>query len=851
MKKDFVGVRLDAQYSFYQDNNDDAAVDAVLAQGIGGNGIPLNGPHGSTVGGGAWDVTAIVGVNAPDGKGNITAYVGYRHVDPILSATRDYAYCEIGTIASGSATINGRSVYDTHLCFGSANSAYGRFIPLSGPNAALDAVFADNPDGAKSFVPYSPAYDYNFAPTQYSQSENNRYSGGYFAHYDLNKYISLYSNFMFSDNETVGQLGPSGLFADTPYYVNCNNPLMSPSQAAALCGAAAGTAAIAQTLIGYRFADVAGAVLPRGYDYVHDSFLVNLGAKGTLGGGWSYDAYLQEGYTLFNETIIGQYSQTAIQDALLVNPGPGGGIAGATCQSGGACVPLNVFQIGGITPAMANSLAVSGIEDGFTQEQVAELDVVGDLGHYGIRSPWATEGIGIALGADYRQESLGLQVDPLTASGDIAGSGGPTHPASGQYDIKELYGELRVPILQNKPFARLLQFEGGYRLSDYSTAAGATQSYKLSGEWAPTEDIRLRGGYNVAVRAPNIVELHTPQTPGLYTGDDPCAGRIIAPGSANYAGCLASGATPAQLASGIIDCPAGQCGILTGGNPNLKPETADTYTAGLVITPRWVPGLSLTIDYYNIKVTNIIEEGLGGASVELSQCVSTLNPLYCGFIKRDPILGTIWANGGLVESINVNAGSLQTTGFDLEFNYRFRFTDFHLPDLGSLTVNFVGGYVSSLTNTPIPGAGSFNCAGLYGAVCGEPTPKWRSKLRLTWTAPSWPVTVSLQWRYLGAVAVDINSNNPLLQGGDACCYDTLAGEAVIPQYSYFDLSGTWRFMNRYTVRAGINNILDNRPPVIDTGILGLSGLPFGNGNAYPNGYDSLGRELFIGLTADF
>jgi len=126
MKKDFVGARLDAQYSFYQDNNDDSAVDAVLAQGIGGNGTPLDGPHGSTVGGGAWDVTAIVGVNAPDGKGNITAYVGYRHVDPILSATRDYAYCEIGAIASGSATINGRSVYDTHLCFGSANSTYSQ-----------------------------------------------------------------------------------------------------------------------------------------------------------------------------------------------------------------------------------------------------------------------------------------------------------------------------------------------------------------------------------------------------------------------------------------------------------------------------------------------------------------------------------------------------------------------------------------------------------------------------------------------------------------------------------------------------------------------------------------------------
>jgi outer membrane receptor protein involved in Fe transport len=315
---------------------------------------------------------------------------------------------------------------------------------------------------------------------------------------------------------------------------------------------------------------------------------------------------------------------------------------------------------------------------------------------------------------------------------------------------------------------------------------------------------------------------------------------------------LASGATPAQLAAGTIpSCPAGQCGQLIGGNPNLKPETADTYTVGFVLTPHWVPGLSLTMDYFNIKVTQVIETGLGGASEELGQCIATSNPLYCSLVKRDPVLGSIWANGGLVEAINVNAGELSTAGFDMDLNYRFRFTDFHLPDYGSVTFNFVGTYTSSLTNTPIPGGGSYNCAGLYGAVCGEPTPAWKSKLRITWVPPSWPMTLSLQWRYLSAVAVDINSSNPLLQGGDSCCIDTVPGEAVIPQYSYFDLAGTWRFMDRYTVRAGINNIFDNRPPVIDTGNLGLSILPFGNGNTYPNVYDSLGRQFFIGLTADF
>jgi iron complex outermembrane receptor protein len=793
---------------------------------------------------GAWDVTAIVGVNAPDDKGNITVYAGYRHVDPILSSERDFAACEIATApAAGFGT---SAIYNTHLCLGSSNSAFGRFITVNSPTSGFGAGgdFANSPT-SHTFVPYGAQYDFNFAPFQYLQREDQRYTAGFYAHYDVNQYITAYSDFMFSDDTTVGQLGPSGLFLGTPtFQVNCNNPLMSAQQQTALCGPLAGTAALSSVEIGYRFSDVGGVAAPRDFDFVHDAYKVDVGLKGDLGSGWHYDGYLQEGYTLFNETVTGQYVDSLIQNALLVDPATG------KCEIGGSCVPLNVFNVGGITQAMANYMEGTQAETGYTEEQTAELDVTGDLGHYGVKSPWATDGVGIALGADYRQDRLLLQVDPITQRGLFAGSGGPTNPASGEISVKELYGELRVPLVQDVPFAKLLEFEGGYRLSSYSTS-GTTQTYKLGGEWAPTQDIRFRASYNKAVRAPNVVELFTPQSPGLFSGADPCA-KVVATTSPEYAGCIASGATPAQLAAGSIPtCPAGQCGEITGGNPLLKPEVANTYSVGGVLTPRWVPGLSLSIDYFNIKVTNVIEVGLGGPSVELSQCIATSSPLYCGFIHRDPALGSIWANGGAVESINVNVGALQTSGFDGEFNYRLRFSDFHAPDWGSLAFNFVGTYTMHLITTPIAGGGSYDCAGLYGDVCGTPAPYWRSKLRITWTPPSWPMTLSLQWRYIGGVGLDINSANSFLEDGDAGVTDTVPGEAHIPAYSYFDLSGTWRFMNKYTFRAGINNLFDKDPPILDTGNLGLSILPFGNGNTYPNIYDSLGREFFVGLTADF
>ncbi|MBV8593984.1 MAG: TonB-dependent receptor [Caulobacteraceae bacterium] len=830
MRKNFEGIRVDAQYGVYQANNSDPGIDAVLAKGIFGNGVPITGaPHGSIWDGQSWDFTVALGVNAPDGKGNVTAYAEYRHVDPVTQAQRLYSYCSLGTVGDA----NGN--YTNRECIGSSNSAFGRFRPSIGGN------YADNPNGTNTFIKFNSGLDFNFAPYQYLLSQNQRYSAGYFAHYDLSDHFQVYSDLMFSDNDTQGQLGPSGLFQRSLYNINCNNPLMSPSQQAAICGAAnAGTPAIATTQIGYRFASVGGAALPRHYDYDHEAFKVDLGLKGDLGGGWSYDIYGQFGRSRFSELVEGQLSITAIQNALEVNPN-------GTCFVGAPCVPLNIFQVGGVTQAMAHYLAAPGIETGFTDEQVVEGNIVGDLGHYGLKSPWSTDGVGVAFGADYRRESLGLTVDALTASGNISGSGGATPPANGAFDVKEVYGELRVPIVQDMPFMKLLQLEAGYRFSHYSSA-GDTNAYKISGEWAITEDIRLRGGYNRAVRAPNVVELFTPQHANLFSGSDPCA-KVIPVGSANYAGCLASGASAAQLAAGSIpDCPAGQCNEIVGGNPLLKPETADTYTVGAVVTPHWVRGLSFSVDYFNIKVTNLIEVGLGGASVELSQCVATASPLYCSLIKRDPTFGSIAFSGFGVQVINENIGALATKGYDVAFDYRFRPDDYGMGHIGSFDINLVGTYTESLKTTPIAGQGSYDCIGFFGVTCGTPTPYWRHKLRLTWTAPAWPVTVSAQWRYIGGSRLDLNSTNAFLQV-DGQINDT--PEAKINAYSYFDLSGTWRIKDRYTLRAGVNNLFDREPPLMDTSNLGVSKLPFGNANTYPNVYDPLGRQFFVGITADF
>jgi outer membrane receptor protein involved in Fe transport len=397
------------------------------------------------------------------------------------------------------------------------------------------------------------------------------------------------------------------------------------------------------------------------------------------------------------------------------------------------------------------------------------------------------------------------------------------------------------------PFARELSFEGGYRSSDYSSA-GEVESYKAALDWQIMDDFRLRGSFQRAVRAPNVSELFRPDQFQLFGGSDPCSGPV------GVGGLVASGATIAQCqATGLAaakyghvpDCSAAQCTNLSGGNEHLKPEESNTVSFGFVFTPTFLHGFNATVDYFDITVNHVIE-GIN-PNVSLSQCIATGgsgvgNPLFCDNIHRSST-GQI-QGAGYVTEIDRNIGGLRTKGVDWEVNYKRSFADMGMGDHGTLAVNWVGTYLENLITTPVPGFGSYDCAGLFGATCGQPSPHWRHKLRLTWVTP-WNASFSLGWRYFGEASLDQNAPNPLLVGK----HDV--ADAHIPAYSWFDLSGTWKVKDGYNLRFGVNNILDKDPPIVDSTNFGISGPPFGNGNTFPQVYDSLGRTFFLGITADF
>lgn len=804
------GLKLDAQTSVAQHTNDNSYVRGLVSS-RGYQLAPRN-----VFDGAKQDVNGAFGRNFAGGRGNITVYGGYRHTEPVLQATRDYSSCALN--ANGDSAL---------ICGGSSNTPIGTFAPLTGPNAG-QGYLTNNRDGSKTWLPYTSAYAYNYAPTNYIQRSDERYTGGGMASFEIAPIAKVYGSFMWMKDHTFSQVAPSALFLGTTFTIPCNNPLMSAAQASALCGTAAGTSATADTLIGYRL----GSGSSRRDDLRHQDYRYNAGVKGDLGHGFRYDVGYLFALSRYNETYLNNVDNIKAQralDVVSVNGTP-------TCRSkidgtDPACTPIDVFKANGITADQAQYLFSQSNTAARNTLEVFSGSLTGDLGTFGIQSPWADRGAGLALGAEHRRETLNYTVDAVAAQGGAANS-------DGIISVNDAFAELELPLVANAPFVHELTVNGGIRYSGYtneqrSTASRSTYkawTYKAELTWAPIDGARLRASYNRAIRAPNIGELFGSRGIGNVSLDDPCAG---ASPTASLSACKATGVTDAQYGH-IIQCPADQCSQSYGGNPAVKPEVADTYTFGLVVTPHQIPRLSLSVDYYHIKVKGYI--GTIDPSLIVTQCVNTGSPYYCGQFHRDPRSGAIFGSNGYIVGSTQNTGYLLTSGIDIGAAYNFA-----IGQLGRIDASVVGTWTEQQTQQPLPGLGTFDCKGLYGYSCGQPNPSWRHVARFTWNTPGDKTSLSLSWRHYASTTLSSLSTNEFLAGTSSII------NARLPVYNYLDLAATASVTKQLQLRLGVNNLTDKAPPVIATGILSS----FGNGNTYPGVYDPMGRTLFFGASLNF
>jgi len=847
MKHDFQGIEVEGQYNENWHTNHNDWMQALQTQ------QGFNAPSGTEWDGQTRSASVIMGSAFADDKGHIQGYFTYRSADPVSQGTRDFSACKFNVNPSATNP----NLINTPTCSGSPNSNLVSPIYNPDPNAVYSVV-------GKSLLPYPQAGSvppplFNSNPYQTLAVQNTRYMGGFFSNYEVNDYIKPYLDFSFMNDQTNSQIAPSAAFiggnafdptGNGGYLVNCSptNPLLSAQQNAILCGNPANNPQVFPSLGGVTAVDlylgrrnIEGG--PRTSDYEHTNYRAVFGFKGEAFDAWTYDAYGSYYYTSLYQSVGGYLSNTRVQNALLVS----GTAANPVCNGNQqGCVPWNIWSQGGVTPAQTKYLTAIGTAYGTVTERVMDFNTTGQLGKYGVKSPWAEDGVAVNLGLEHRNDQLVYNPDQEQLANDLSGYSGAGTAINGGYDVQEYFLEFRAPIAQRQPWAEQLTAGGAWRYSDYSSV-GSVNTYKFDVQYAPIRDLLIRGSFDRAIRAPNIIELYTPDsvTQTSVVASDPCAGvsgTATAP-TASQAACAHTGVTAAQYGTGAIkQCPAGQCATLLGGNPDLGPEKANTLSYGFTYSPSYLNGFSASLDYYKIllkqQITNVPQ------NITLNSCLSTGLAIYCDNVVRTAagaLFGTTIAGGGYIKATNVNIASSEASGIDMQLSYHW-----DVGRWGKMMATASGTWTQNNTSQPIPSELPYNCAGLFGPTCQTVTPRWRSITRISWETPE-NLLVSLQWRYIGSVNLDTNTGNPQLQASAAGygpgVYDSF--NARLPNMSYFDLSGIWDVSKHLSLRAGINNILDKDPPMVSSLLAGT-----GSPNTYPT-YDLLGRQLFAAFTAKF
>jgi iron complex outermembrane recepter protein len=759
-----------------------------------------------------------LGANFDDGRGNAVFSVGYQEADPIYQGDRPYAS---STISSTTGRAAG----------GSPTS-----VPTSLAIAGQSGLLQVNPSSNLLVTPYQ---DFNFSPYNIFFTPFKRYNMYGAAHYDVSDTVTVYTRGLFSKNRVSTIIAPSGIFGEA-LTVPGNNPYLPAGIRDQLCtaaGIALGTtcntsAAIPMPEVYRRTVELG----PRVSEFETTLFDYTAGVRLNLTKSMSLDVYGAYGESQNTQTQSGYVQQALKADNT------------TTCAvTTNGCVPLNLFgQAGSISPQQAAFL--NGQSTITTKTQLSQVHALLS-GDFGFASPAASTPVSFAAGAEYRD--YGAQRIPdayALVPGELGGAGGAVLPVNGGFNVTEFFGEVIAPLVEDKPFFRSLTVEGGIRQSRYKIDATGNPSFnattwKAGGSWEPIADLKLRGNYQRAVRAPNISELFDPVSTYLVNLTvDPCAGTAPTANANLRAICLAQGAPAAVI--GTIQSPAsGQPNATGGGNPNIRPEVADTFTVGAILTPRTlVEGLTISVDYFNIKINQAITAATP-ADI-LSACFGNITAASatstaCTSIRRSTTTGRLSGSSATVAGLPqplTNLGRIATDGIDLGVDYR--------RDLGfaKLNLNFQGTWTNSNTFQASPSSVVRECVGYYSANCLTIQPKFAWNQRTTLSFGD--VDLSLLWRHIDTVRYEPGLT-PLFSGVITGT-TPIAGQNWnfnrIKAYNYLDLGARIRATENFELSLLVTNLLDKQPPIVGSNAGSTS---YNSGNTYPSTYDAVGRGFRV------
>ena len=486
----------------------------------------------------------------------------------------------------------------------------------------------------------------------------------------------------------------------------------------------------------------------------------------------------------------------------------------AVCDATPGCVPFNFF--GGQGPDGNGSITEEMLDFvRYTQRDFSEqtlknyaFNIGGDI----VEMPGGM--LRFAAGVEYRDHAGSFRPDPIAASGDTAGI--PSGPTDGGFDVTEFYAELNIPLIANAAFADLLEVNLAARSSDYSTS-GSQTTYKASALWRPTGQLGFRGSVSTGFRAPGIGELFGGSAREDFTFLDPCADYTGILGSSN-GGRDAPQTAEIQANCGTLGVPVGlaqinpQLSALSIGNDELQPEESDNITFGFVYSPSWSEGMTFSIDYYSVEITDAVQ-GISPGDL-INACVTTLDPDFCDNTPR--------TSSGQLDTVQnrlQNIGGIDASGYDIAFSYATQETS-----VGSFTLNIDATHLAEYKETTNNPDGTQTVNDLTGTHPDETFfrafPEWRAVTNLGWSKNQF--TGSLRFRWVDDMLLDSGSKL------DSAMFTDLR------------LSWTPNLMDdSLTISVGVNNLLDEDPPVCDAcGVIGMS----------PVSHDLPGRVGYVRVT---
>lgn len=777
--------------------------------------------------GSRFQVHGAIGTSFDDNRGNATVYAEYYKRDPIFQGDRGFSNFALG----------GESFAEPLQQFGSSLLEESRLTYRGNAPAASRAgtafangtlAFFDQPGNLAEY----DGRTYNYAPSNYLQIPQERYLMGGYADYEISDGHTAFTEVSFINNRVAQELAPTPILINVGVDINSISQFLNAATLADLQqidAAETGTQANDGTVnlqVRRRLTEAG----PRNSLDERSAFRVLTGMRGPI-----TDTINYEGYYSFARTRNSNIQQG------------NAAISRFTAGLDGTGTPINIFGAGQLTPEMVDTFVIQAQNSDISTLQVLTAAVTGSFGDFAIGN---SDPIGFAAGIERRIVSASFIPDEFLASGDVAGFNAG-EPTSGGYNVNEVFGELNIPVQVGD---MRLEVTGAARYSDYSLeTVGGAFTWAVGAEFSPIPDVTLRGQYQRAIRAPNVGELFQGSSIGFPGATDPCATANALTGNLRQQ-CIANGVPAANLGNSAVIQPDSQTAAFFGGNPFLAEETSDSYTFGIVLQPTFIPGFTVTADYFDISIDDAISTI--GLQTALDLCfngtATDVNSINCApFVGSRDFTGAFDRNNA-PRLGGANIAAINVSGIDLEVNYQTKIPFSLLTDTGeqSLSLSFLGTWTESSSFAPDQNDPTivFECEGRFANNCGQPTPKYKWTSRASFV--DGPMTTSIRWRHLSGIKDD----------DDTVDYAAFNGIERIDAYDLIDLTLSFEANENLTLAFGVNNLFDTLPgtPTFDAdGVVSnrpnslLLGDNQEQANTYPSTYDVLGRDFFVSASMKF